>query len=229
MKKAKKNYKRKMRKSWLQLTSFVFSIFFKYNLNKCTSDHTQKSLYLAIVRPALGYATQLWSPQSIELNYIVRKTEGVQRRASKFILKLPFTCTESYKDRLMSINLLPVSYWHEYLDLMFFFKAVNGIILFRRKSCRNDLYLFPIPSRPTRSSSNNSMISYRPRRCKTATYQRSFVIRTTRTWNSLPEHLRLDHLSLTLFKKSLLIEYYHNALVSCYDAWMMLGPGKLFA
>jgi hypothetical protein len=60
---------------------------------------------------------------------------------------------------MMSINLLPVSYWHEYLDLMFFFKAIN---------------------------------------------------------NSLPEHLRLDHLSLTLFKKSLL-EYYHNALVSCYD------------
>ena len=73
-----------------------------------------------------------------------------------------------------------------------------------------------IPSRPTRSSSNNSAISYRPRRCKTATYQRSFFIRATRTWNSLPEHLRLEHLSLTLFKKSLL-EYYHNALVSCYD------------
>ena len=61
-----------------------------------------------------------------------------------------------------------------------------------------------------------AVISYRPRRCKTATYQRSFFIRATRTWNSLPEHLRLDHLSLTLFKKSLL-EYYHNALVSCYD------------
>ena len=28
----------------------------------------------------------------------------------------------------MSINLLPVSYWHEYLDLMFFFKAINGSI-----------------------------------------------------------------------------------------------------
>ena len=155
------------------------------------------------------HATQVWSPQSIEL---VRKTERVQRRASKFILKLPFTCTESYKDRLMSINLLPVSYWHEYLDLMFFFKAINGIITVAKEI----LPKRSIPSRPTRSSSNNSVISYRPRRCKTATYQRSFFIRATRTWNSLPEHLRLDNLSLTLFKKSLL-EYYHNALVSCYD------------
>ena len=74
-----------------------------------------------------------------------------------------------------------------------------------------------IPSRPTRSSSNNSVILYRPRRCKTATYQRSFFIRASRTWNSLPKHLRrLEHLSLTLFKKSLL-ECYHNTLVSCYD------------
>jgi hypothetical protein len=105
----------------------------------------------------------------------------------------------------MSINPLP--------DLMFFFKAINGIITVPKE-------ILPkrpsIPSRPTQSSSNNSVISYRPRRCKTATYQRSFFIRATRTWNSLHEHLRLDHLSLTLFKKSLL-EYYHNALVSCYD------------
>ena len=173
------------------------------------NPNTRRTLYLAIVRPALGYATQVWSPQSIEL---VRKTERVQRRASKVILKLPFTCTESYKDRLMSINLLPVSYWHEYLDLMFFFKAINGIITVPKEI----LPKRSIPSRPTRSSSNNSVISYRPRRCKTATYQRSFFIRATRTWNSLPEHLRLDHLSLTLFKKSLL-EYYHNALVCCYD------------
>jgi hypothetical protein len=152
----------------------------------------------SVIRP---YATQVWSPQSIEL---VRKTERVQHRASKFILKLPFMCTESYKE--------PVSYWHEYLDLMFFFKAINGIITVPKEI----LPKRSIPSRPTRSSSNNSVISYHPRKCKTATYQRSFFIRATRTWNSLPEHLRLDNLSITLFKKSLL-EYHHNALVSCYN------------
>jgi hypothetical protein len=39
---------------------------------------------MAIVRAALGYATQVWSPQSIKL---VKKTERVQRRASNFILR----------------------------------------------------------------------------------------------------------------------------------------------
>ena len=99
--------------------------FLRRSAVEVKTPNTRRTLYLAIVRPALGYATQVWSPQSIEL---VRKTESVQRQASKFTLKLPFTCTESYKDRLMYINLLPVSYWHEYLDLMFFFKAINGII-----------------------------------------------------------------------------------------------------
>jgi hypothetical protein len=95
---------------------------------------------------------------------------------------------------------------------MVFFKAINGIITVPKEN----LPKRSIPSRATRSSSNNSVVSYRRGRCKTATYQRSFFIRATRIWNSLPEDLRLDHLSLTLFKKSLL-EYCHNALVSCYD------------
>jgi hypothetical protein len=96
--------------------------FLRRSAMEIKNPNTRRTLFLAIVRPALCYATQVWSPQSIEL---VRKIERVQRRASKFILKLPFICTESYKDRLMSINLLPVSYsleLVEYLDLMFFLR-----------------------------------------------------------------------------------------------------------
>lgn len=59
----------------------------------------RRTLYLAIVRSALGYSSQVWSPQSIEL--ITRK-ERIQRRATKYILKLPFACAETYQDRLIS-------------------------------------------------------------------------------------------------------------------------------
>ena len=38
---------------------------------------------IAVVRPALGYATQVWAPQTIDL---IRRIERVQQRASKFIL-----------------------------------------------------------------------------------------------------------------------------------------------
>ena len=71
------------------------------------SSSTRRTLYLAIVRPALGYATQVWSPQTIDL---IRRIERVQRRASKFILDLPFLCEESYRDRLLSIDILPICY-----------------------------------------------------------------------------------------------------------------------
>ena len=85
----------------------------------------RRTLYLAIVRSGLGYATQVWSPQSIEF---IKKIERIQRRATKLVLKLPFKCNDTYEDRLRSLDLLPISYWHEYLDLMFFFKAINNFI-----------------------------------------------------------------------------------------------------
>ena len=40
----------------------------------------------------LGYATQVWTPQSINL---IRKLERVQRRATKYILGLPFICDQT--------------------------------------------------------------------------------------------------------------------------------------
>jgi hypothetical protein len=64
-------------------------------------------LYLDLVRPHLGYATQIWSPLSVVL---IQKIERTQRRATKFILELPFAATTDYTDRLLTLSLLPISY-----------------------------------------------------------------------------------------------------------------------
>jgi hypothetical protein len=87
--------------------------FVRRSATEITDKRNRRALYLAVLRPALGYATQVWSPQSVEL---INRVERVQRRASKFILGLPFMCDVSCKDRLISTELLPLSYWHEYLD-----------------------------------------------------------------------------------------------------------------
>ena len=50
------------------------------------------------------------------------------KQAAKFILCLPFLTNISYKERLMSVNLLPVCYWHEVLDLVYFYKATHNMI-----------------------------------------------------------------------------------------------------
>ena len=110
---------------------------------------TRRSMYLALVRPHLGYAPPVWAPETKDL---MRQVERIQRRATKFILRLPFISEQSYKDRLLTLNLLLLSYWYEYSDngdMIFFFKIVNGHV---------DINLAVIPkarnTRPTRSNRN---------------------------------------------------------------------------
>ena len=51
-----------------------------------------------------------------------RATQG-----NKTNLKLPFRCDVTYKTRLQLTNLLPISNWHEVLDIVFVYKAVNNL------------------------------------------------------------------------------------------------------
>ena len=81
--------------------------FVRRSATEITDKRIRRALYLAVVRPALGYATQVWSPQLVEL---INRVERVQRRASKFILGLPFMCDLSYKDILDWLLREPANY-----------------------------------------------------------------------------------------------------------------------
>jgi hypothetical protein len=52
----------------------------------------RRTLYLSLVRSQLCYGSQVWAPQSVNL---IKRTERVQRRATKYILDLPFFCEVS--------------------------------------------------------------------------------------------------------------------------------------
>ena len=169
----------------------------------------RRSAYLTLVRSHLGYATQIWTPQSIDL---IRKLERVQRRATKYILDLPFICDQTYEDRLMNLNLLPISYWHEFLDMLFFFKVVTG-------KFRVSPSVIPqvLVTRTTRSNSNRNVTHFISRKCNTVTFQRSFFNRTTRIWNTLANDLQLScNLQINQFK-SIMYKYYLDALERNYD------------
>ena len=45
-------------------------------------------------------------------------------KTSPFILSLPFRTDTSYRERLSRLNMLPVTYWHEYLDFVYLYKAI---------------------------------------------------------------------------------------------------------
>ena len=64
----------------------------------------------------------MWTPLSARG---LQSVEWIQRRATKFILGFP-SASFPYNERLLKLNLLPVSYWHELKDLVFLFKAVNS-------------------------------------------------------------------------------------------------------
>ena len=118
--------------------------------------------------------------QSIEL---IVKLESIQRRATYFILKLPYSSNISYKSRLRTLNLIPICYWHELLDLtFFFFKLTNGLVNV------NSSVLPKVRKygRRTRSSTSN-VHKYIINKCKTGTY-----IRSSRIWNCLADKLDLN-------------------------------------
>ena len=140
----------------------------------------------------------MWSPQTIDLR---SRIERVQRRASKFILDLPFLCEESYRDKLLSIDILPICYWHEFLDLVVFFKATDGIVCVSHDVLPESI----VPTEVTRASTSNAK-SFRPKKCRTSTYQHSLFVRTFRIWNPVPLQLRYEHVTLNQFK-SLLSSY----------------------
>ena len=133
-------------------------------------------MYLALVRSHFGYASQVWAPQSIEL---IHKLKRTQRHATKYILNLLFSTYIEYKTRLQTLHLLPLCYWHEYLDLILFFKIIKGLV----SSTLRPEQVSP-NRRITRSTSNS--VKYIVPRSKTR-YQKSFLIRSCRIRNTLSD------------------------------------------
>ena len=155
-------------------------------LRRSTFDtHDQRArrlLYLSLVRSKLAYCSQAWAPQAVNL---ILDNERIQRRAAKFILSLPCQCTceVSCKQRLLKIGLLPLCYWHEFLDLVYVFKCLVSL---------SDRFIsvmnFTRPRRPVCPvSSKGTLLNMI--RANTVTFENSFYSRAPRIWNTLlPEH-----------------------------------------
>ena len=109
--------------------------FLKKNCTGLVDSNALLKLYCALVQSHLCYCSQVWAPQSV-INQLIL-VEQVQRRATPFIIggDRDLCC----KDRLIKLNLLPLNYWLEYLDLVFFYKSLKGDVIFARHF---DKYLF---------------------------------------------------------------------------------------
>ena len=93
--------------------------FIRHSTSKTHSTFTKLSLYISLVWPQLLYCSQVWRPHLIKH---IKNFETVQRRATKFILH---NFNSSYQNHLLTLKLLPLSLWMEYLDLVFLIKCLK--------------------------------------------------------------------------------------------------------
>ena len=151
--------------------------FIKRNCSRDLPSNALKALYLAL-RSHLGYYCQLYAPQSVIRNILL--IESIQRRATKFLCKYS---NASYKERLVLLNLLPLNYWLEYLDLVFFFKCKTGLYAIDLSK----YVTFATASTRRGSSGLNLKYSCIPR---TSSFRDTYFIRIVNTWNALPNNIK---------------------------------------
>lgn len=152
---------------------------------------TLRSLYVALVRSHLDYASEIWSPKSVTL---IKLIEGVQRRATRILLP-----ELSYNERLEQLDLLPLVYHREVKDFTTFYKFKCGYY-----NCAFDSYFEFCSDKRLRSYSSNKL---KLNLVRTELFKGTFFNSIPYLWNNLPKGLRTDNLSLSCFKRRCLDFY----------------------
>ena len=107
----------------------------------------------------------------------------MQRRATRFILKRN-SSDLSYNDRLIKLKVLPLNYWLECLDLIFFFKCLHGHIDLTRPFN----YYFSFVTSQTRQACSGLNLTINNNR--TSTFRDFYFNRITNLWNNIPNDVR---------------------------------------
>ena len=102
-----------------------------------TDVSTRRVPYLSLVKSQLCCATQVCSPAQVSLK---AQVERVQRRATKWILQTRIG-EMSCRDRLITLDLLPLTYDRELKDLVFFYKCLFNHIHLDVCICFNSCHL----------------------------------------------------------------------------------------
>ena len=170
-----------------------------------------------MVRSILEYGSVIWSPT---FKYLILTIEKIQRRATNYILsntKRPNPRHANYKERLLQLNLLPLTFRREIIDIQLFLKTWNSQNKLGRPIDKLLNFTQPNQGRVTRVMAAGLSLNYaKTRFVSTAHF---YPYRLSLTWNKLPQQLRGQLRYLTDAKKikRLLNPYYFDKLANTFD------------
>ena len=161
------------------------------------------------------YCSQVWRPHKLK---DTKCFESVQRRATKYILH---DYHSAYKERLISLHLLPLSLWFEYLDITFLINCLKN---------PSDHY-FNIHDYVQFISSNTRSSSSSKLKCTLSRSSNNHINffyfnRVVKLWNTLPIiDLSLSFLTIKKNLKLFLWEHFINSFnISLPCTWFVSCP-----
>ena len=182
----------------------------------CATD-IKRTLHLTLIRSLVTYCCQIWRPYLIKES---RTLEKLQRRASKYIMGYP---SLDYKQRLLKLNLLPLTLWLELQDVLLFLHLIkfppdnynlSDFVHFSDSSTRSATAGKLVPS---------SLVIPRLNCTKHFYYCNNWIIRI---WNTLPPFdLHLSYVTLKTKLKDFFWDYFLNNY--CSDnphSWYCVCP-----
>ena len=131
--------------------------------------------------------------------------ESVQRRATRFICK---NNELSYRERLQKLNLLPINYRLELLDLVCFFKRIHGLVKLNMSN-----FVSFNQGRTLRSTAG---VYLKTPRTRTSCFGDSYFNRIVNPWNSLLDIVK-NCTTVSNFKNQLK-KFYFSCLFRVFDA-----------
>ena len=162
-------------------------------------SNVKLQLYKTLCRPNIEYSSQIWSPYHKDS---IKTLESVQRSMSRYMLG---TSDQSYPERCEILNILPLSYRREIMDLSHLFKYLHGDI---------DVdYTSAISLVNSDTTTNLRSSSHGPKLLRvhvnTETYKGFYFNRIVNMWNSLPSDITCCT-SLRCFKAKLTVHYFNK-------------------
>ena len=175
----------------------------------------KRTLYLTLVRSQVTYCCQVWRPYLVQDS---RALERLQRRASKYILN---DHQLTYKSRLISMDLLPLTLWMEMQDVF----LLLGLLKYPPDNFDLSQYICFVQS-STRSSSTGKITASFPCTPRLNSTRHYYFNRIIKIWNSLPP---LDLDSPLSILKSLLRNLYWDYFINHYStespcSWYRVCP-----